>query len=86
MSEYYVYVLYSSKFDKIYVGQTCDISNRLREHNNGLSGYTKRYIPWKLIYTEKFSNRGDALKREKQLKSSRGRSFIWREILGINKY
>ena len=77
---FYVYALYSSKFNKIYVGQTCDLENRLIEHNSGLSFYTKRFIPWKIIYTEEFETRREALTREKQLKSQKGREFIWNII------
>ena len=75
---YKVYVLYSSKFNKIYIGQTDDLERRLFEHNNKLlSTYTKKYTPWKIIYIEEFSSRTEALKREKQLKSQKGREFIW---------
>jgi len=81
-----VYVLYSEKFDKIYIGQTVDLSERIKEHNNGLSNYSRKFIPWKLAHSEKFKFRKEALIREKQLKSSRGRSFIWKEIIGIEKY
>jgi len=76
-----VYVLYSESFNKIYIGQTDNLERRLFEHNNGLlSSYTKRYIPWKIIYTENFISRSEALIREKQLKSQKGREFIWNMI------
>lgn len=76
-----VYTLYSSKFDKIYIGQTDNLERRLFEHNNGLlSTYTKRYKPWQIIYTEEYQTRNEALKREKQLKSQKGREFIWKII------
>jgi len=81
-----VYVIYSENYDKIYIGQTIDLENRIMEHNDGLSNYTKKYIPWKVIHTEVFNSRSTALKREKQLKSSRGRSYIWKDILGIPKF
>ncbi|RPI64894.1 MAG: GIY-YIG nuclease family protein [Ignavibacteriales bacterium] len=80
---YKVYVLYSNIYNKIYVGQTEDIDRRLYEHNNGLlSTYTKRYKPWKVIYQEEYSTRSEALRREKQLKSQKGREFIWEHIAG----
>jgi len=73
-----VYALYSEKFDKIYIGQTDKLERRIVEHNEGLlSVYTKRYRPWQIIYTEVFATRTQALKREKQLKSQKGREFIW---------
>ena len=75
------YVLYSSKFDKIYVGQTSDLSRRIVQHNLGKHRYTKRYVPWKILYTEKFKTRAEAMKREKELKSHQGRNFIRSELL-----
>ncbi|MFZ2324927.1 MAG: GIY-YIG nuclease family protein [Ignavibacteriaceae bacterium] len=76
-----VYVIYSIIHKKIYVGQTNDLSRRLYEHNNGLlSSYTKRYTPWELLYKEEYNTRSEAVVREKQLKSSRGRAFIWQLV------
>ncbi len=51
------------------------------EHNNGLlSIYSKRYKPWKVVYTEEYPTRAEAMKRERQLKSQKGREFIWKII------
>jgi len=36
-----------------------------------------KYRPWKVIYTEVFSEKPEAMKREKQLKTAKGREFIW---------
>ena len=78
-----VYVLHSPTYDKIYIGYTSDLRNRLISHNElGDKGWTIKYRPWELIHTEDFSTKSEALKREKQLKSSRGRHFIRTEILG----
>jgi len=48
----------------------------LEEHNNGLSGYTKKYIPWKLIYSEEFTTRSEAMMREKFFKSIAGYHWL----------
>ncbi|AFH50302.1 Putative endonuclease [Ignavibacterium album JCM 16511] len=78
---YTVYTIYSEKFNKIYIGQTENIERRMIEHNNGLlSVYSKRYRPWELVYTEEYPTRAEAMKREKQLKSQKGREFIWNLI------
>ena len=78
-----VYVLYSEKHNKIYIGYTSNIEQRLLSHNElGTKGYTLRYRPWKLIYTESFLLKLDAMKREKQLKSAKGREFIW-NLIGL---
>ena len=51
---YWIYALYSERFDKIYVGQTNDITRRLFEHNFSIenSSWTKSYRPWELIYSD----------------------------------
>ena len=72
-----VYVLHSEKFDRIYIGFTSDIDARLNSHNQlATKGYTIKYRPWKVIFTEEFSEKASAMKREKELKSSNGRAFI----------
>ena len=76
-----VYVLFSKKYSKIYIGQTADLERRLFQHNNALlSAYTKKFIPWEVVYTEVYPTRSEALVREKQLKSQKGREFIWNLI------
>ncbi|MTI21759.1 GIY-YIG nuclease family protein [Fulvivirga sp. RKSG066] len=76
-----VYVLHSTNHNKIYIGYTSDLANRLDSHNiYAKKGYTVRYRPWEVIYTEEHSNKSEALKREKQLKSAKGREFIWKMI------
>ena len=77
---FYAYVIYSDE-KKIYIGHTNDLENRLARHNNHLpnkkSSFThKQGKNWRLIHTERFTTRAEAQKREKQLKSSRGRNFI----------
>ncbi|MCH8306307.1 MAG: GIY-YIG nuclease family protein [Candidatus Marinimicrobia bacterium] len=73
---YYVYVLYSEKIDRLYIGQTKDLDRRLREHFEGDSFYTKRADDWKHFHTEEIETRSQAMKREKQLKSARGRDYL----------
>ncbi|MFA9392804.1 MAG: GIY-YIG nuclease family protein [Prolixibacteraceae bacterium] len=79
---FYTYVLYSEKFDIIYIGYTSDIQNRMIAHNHPKNkGWTKSFMPWKLIYSEIYSCKSIAMKREKELKTARGRLFIRNEIL-----
>ncbi len=71
-----VYVLRSLVNGDLYVGITKDIQNRLKEHNNGKSRYTKGLRPWKLVYTEVKQNYAEARIREKKLKSGFGKEFL----------
>jgi putative endonuclease len=64
------------------VGYTSDLPSRLRSHNElGTSNWTKRYRPWELIYSEKYSTKRTAMQREKELKSGVGREFIRKNFL-----
>ena len=77
-----VYVLFSKQYNKIYIGYTSNLESRLLSHNQLSSkGYTKKYRPWDLIYKQEFELKADALKRELELKSARGRKFIREEII-----
>ena len=79
---YHVYVIQSDE-GYTYTGQTDDLPRRLSEHNNHqLSFWTKRGNNWKLIHSEEFENRSDAMKREKWLKTGIGREYIKEIIKG----
>jgi putative endonuclease len=70
------YVLYSEKFDKIYIGYTSDLVDRFNSHNYLSSkGFTANFRPWIVIYVEFHETKSKAMMREKQLKTSRGREF-----------
>jgi putative endonuclease len=80
-----VYVLYSPTFGKTYTGFTSSLSQRLESHNSlATKGYTLKYRPWILLFSEEFETKTEALKREKELKSGKGRDFI--KSLIQNKY
>ena len=77
MNKFTVYALHSQKFNKIYIGYTSNLNQRLLSHNfKSKKGYTTKYRPWTIIYTEIIHGKTEAMKREKQLKSARGRQFI----------
>ena len=72
-----VYVLHSKLFDKIYIGFTSNLVQRLLSHNElGKKGWTISFRPWTLIYKEELNLKSEAMKREKQLKTAAGRTFI----------
>ena len=76
-----VYVLYSKSFDRIYIGMTNNLERRVSEHNLGQNKSTKAYLPWKHIHVETYPTRVEARKREKYLKTFRGRTFIRENII-----
>jgi putative endonuclease len=77
---FYVYVLRSLKDGKFYTGMTADLERRLEEHNRGITRSTRSRKPFIVIYKETTTNRIEARKREKYLKSGAGREFIKKHI------
>lgn len=73
---YYVYIIYSEKLDKKYIGYSTDLKQRMSYHNSKRSPFTARGIPWKLIYYEAFLSEEDAKREELFLKSGKGRERI----------
>jgi putative endonuclease len=72
-----VYVLFSARHHKTYVGYTSDLIARYWSHNHfGNTGWTKKYRPWVVAYCEHYETKSDAAKREKELKSGKGRDWI----------
>lgn len=82
---FFVYAIQNLERKKIYIGYTINLENRLKRHNglltNKRTSFTnKNRGQWELVYFEKFENRKEAINREKQLKSYRGRQFIKEKI------
>ena len=80
--DYYVYVLKSLKDNKFYIGSCSDIESRINFHNAGLQRSTKNRIPFKLILSEKYESKIQALKREKKIKSWKGGEAFQKLISG----
>ncbi|TAH44223.1 MAG: GIY-YIG nuclease family protein [Bacteroidetes bacterium] len=76
-----VYVLHSESHQKIYIGYTSNLDARFESHNLlAKKGWTIKFRPWKIVHTEIFQSKSEAMKREKALKSAKGREFIWKLI------
>ncbi len=71
-----VYVLWSDRLQKRYIGSTKNIDKRLMEHNSGKNRFTKGGVPWKVVYIESFQSNSEGRKREVFLKSGVGRRFL----------
>jgi len=80
---FHVYILRSQKDNKLYTGYTKNLSDRLFRHNNGLVRSTRNRRPFKLIYSEGFCSKTEALKREKFLKSLEGSTVNKLIVAGV---
>ncbi|MDP9231026.1 MAG: GIY-YIG nuclease family protein [Bacteroidota bacterium] len=66
-----VYVLYSEAFNKIYIGFTSNFTERMKSHNElATKGWSIKFRPWKILHTEIFEDKVNAMRREKELKSA----------------
>jgi putative endonuclease len=80
--KYYVYVLYAKSYNKIYIGYTSNLEQRINSHNVlANKGWTIKFRPWNMVYSEEFDSKSEALRRENELKTAKGRLFIWNTIL-----
>jgi putative endonuclease len=74
--DFFTYIIYSKSKNKYYIGYTHDLDLRLIHHNDGWTKSTKAGIPWTLVYSEKCPTKSDAIKREKEIKRTKSRSYI----------
>ncbi len=72
---FYVYVLLL-KNGKRYTGQTNNLERRLSEHQNGRSPYTRMFKMDKLLYSQQFPTRSEAVMYERYLKTTAGRKWL----------
>ena len=73
-----VYVL-KNDIGRTYTGHTGCLENRFWRHAEGLSYWTSRFGGWKVVYSESFATRGEAMRRERELKSGKGRDELRRK-------
>ena len=78
---YFVYVLLSLKDGDFYTGFTNNVDKRLKEHNEELSYYTKRYAPWDVETYIAFKSKEAAESFERYLKDGSGQSFLVKRLL-----
>jgi putative endonuclease len=76
---FYVYILEARESKRYYIGQTENLEERVKRHNDGRNLSTKAYIPWQLKWWKEFETRSEAFKVEKDLKAVKKR-------VGIEKF
>lgn len=66
---YYLYILQCAD-QTLYTGIAKDLDKRIKEHNSSQMGakYTRGRRPVKLVYSQKYPSRSQALKAEHQIK------------------
>ncbi|MHC1737118.1 MAG: GIY-YIG nuclease family protein [Ignavibacteriaceae bacterium] len=75
MKKYFVYIIYSVKYDLYYIGSTSNLEDRLRRHNSDRSIFTRGKGPWEIIISKEFPSKSDAYRCELKLKSLKNSKF-----------
>lgn len=61
---------------KFYIGFSSDLKKRVLQHKNGEVQATKPRLPTKLIFYEAYLDKYDALRRERYLKTDKGKTTL----------
>jgi putative endonuclease len=72
----YTYVLLRQKHGEWYTGAASDLKARFREHEHGEVASTRFRRPLKLIYYEACLEAADAYRRERFLKTGKGKRYL----------
>jgi putative endonuclease len=75
---YLVYIIYSSKLNRYYIGVTNDLEARIRKHNSGAykGSFTSRGIPWVLKFTIEDLEKEQAFAIEQHIKKMHSRAYL----------
>lgn len=75
---HYVYILYSEKLNRFYIGETHDLELRIEKHNNGYydNKWTAAGKPWVLYYAIECNCKPQALEIERHIKQMKSRVYI----------
>ena len=77
---YFLYVIWSDAARRFYIGISESPAHRLEQHNQGISKWTAKFGPWRLVHAEQFTDYTGARKRELQLKKQKGGEGFYKLI------
>ena len=73
---YFVYILYSEKCDRYYIGYSENVLMRLERHNAGKVTATKNCRSYILKASKEFNSEIDARREELRIKKQKSRKYI----------
>lgn len=76
---HFIYILYSKKLNKHYVGETYDVALRLDQHNQGFydkNNFTKKGQPWELVFQLRCSSKTQAKAIETHIKKMKSKKYL----------
>ncbi|MCF8236966.1 MAG: GIY-YIG nuclease family protein [Saprospiraceae bacterium] len=79
-----VYILYSEKYNRYYIGQTEDLDQRMRSHNESSERtFTSKYRPWKVVMQMGFPDRRHAVRAERYIKRRKSKTYLEELITSV---
>src|SRR5262245_2157854 len=73
---YFVYILYSEKCDRYYIGFSANVNARLERHNAGMVTATRNCRPYILKAFKEFPTEIEARREELRLKKAKSRKYL----------
>lgn len=73
---YFVYIIYSEKCNRHYIGYSADVATRLLRHNAGWVSATKNCKPFVIKAMKSFDTEIEARQEEYRIKKMKSRVYI----------
>jgi len=73
---YYTYIIETLNGKHRFIGHCRNLKSQLNQHNSRNVKATRDNRPWRVIYSERFKIKNDAISREKYFKSISGQKWI----------
>ena len=77
---YFTYILVNESLERLYIGQTNNLDQRLDRHNSGYVKSTKIHGPWIFLFHIKYQSSAEAMKLERKLKNLKSRRKLLARI------
>ena len=72
----FVCIIQSLKNQRFYIGSTNDLERRVFEHNSGKNKYTRLNKPFKLVFSQEYTNLTEARKVESKIKKYKSKIIL----------
>jgi predicted GIY-YIG superfamily endonuclease len=80
MLDFYVYILQCAD-GSYYTGHTDNLEKRIAEHEQGMgSGYTAKRLPVRIIFSQSFASRAEALEAEQKVNYHHQRRWLYKPL------
>ena len=75
--DYFVYILFSERLNRFYIGQTVNVEERVMQHNSGFyeKALTKVSNDWKLFWKQTCNLKRQAIQIESHIKRMRNKVY-----------